>query len=79
MVEDDILLSNLVQSVEVRRPRDVAEDEGMFHVWVFPAEVTVKSVPVVEVANVWVVPVCPDEYWALKVYVVFVSHELVEV
>ena len=54
---EEILLLKPVKSALVRRPRLVAEAEGILKVMVFPAAVTVKSVPVVEEAMV-TVPVC---------------------
>lgn len=55
---DEILLLNVFQSDDESRPlfRDPAV--GKFHVTVFPDAVIVKSVPVVDVANSCVAPVC---------------------
>lgn len=56
-VEETLLLKS-AQSVAVRRPRFATDDDGRLKVMVFPDAVMVKSVPVVEVASVWVAPVC---------------------
>ena len=55
--EEDILLLNIDQSVDDSLPLAVAEEKGRLNVWVSPLAVMVKSVPVVEVARVWVEPV----------------------
>ena len=49
---DDILFWKVDQSLEVRTPRLVADALGRLNVIVLPAPVTVKSLPVVEVAKV---------------------------
>jgi hypothetical protein len=54
---EEILLLKVVQSVDERRPRADADAVGMLKVMVFAAAVMVKSVPVVEVARIWVLPV----------------------
>jgi hypothetical protein len=48
---EEILLLKVVQSVEERRPRAEAEAVGRLKVRVLAAPVTLKSVPVVEVAS----------------------------
>jgi hypothetical protein len=55
------LALKVLQSVAVKRPRDVADAEGRLKVCTPPAEVTEKSVPVVEEAKV-----CDDWVWPLR-------------
>ena len=53
---EEILFWKTLQSADVRRPRFVADADGMLKVIMFPAAVIVKSVPVVDVASVCVPP-----------------------
>ena len=55
--ELEILLLKIDQSVDESFPFAVRDANGRLNVWVFPDAVIVKSVPVVEVARVWVAPV----------------------
>ena len=60
---EEILFWKTLQSADVRRPRFVADADGILKVTVPPAAVMVKSVPFVEVAKrtlpVWVCPAGP--------------------
>lgn len=58
-VRRDCLALKVDQSVDESLPVFEAEATGRLKVWVVPLEVMVKSVPLVELANVCVAPVSP--------------------
>ena len=57
--EEKVLAPAMVWAPVVTTPLAVAEASGILNVWVEPEEEILKSVPVLPVANVWVVAVRP--------------------
>ena len=57
--DEKVLLPAMVCAPVVITPLAVAEASGILNVWAEPEDEILKSVPVVPVANVWVLPVNP--------------------